>query len=240
MEKRIIAVVCILLLLVTALVACDKKTTMKIDGVEYAVVTDDEGNTVVNDSGDIVVYVTDEAGEYVTDNSGEKQTNLVDFPDKVVSDMTVETGNYRFTMPLKGWRMTSRGLFIKDNTEDCVLLSVKSLGQVVAGQTLDTVAEKDKSDNAANMAEIQKTYPDSSINVSDVQITAQNVNAKVVEFVVKDNDGNMVYYAHGTYYIAGGQLFKVEFICNDGKYYDPELDLIAVINEGLTIKNANA
>lgn len=240
MEKRIIAVVCILLLLVSILAACGKKTTMEIDGVEYAIVTDDEGNTVVNDAGDIVVYVTDANGEYMTDANGEKQTNVVDFPDKVIGDMTVETSDYKFTMPLKGWSMSSRGLFIQDNTDDCVLLSVKSLGKMADGQTLDTIAERDKSDNEANMEEIKKTYPDSSINVSDVQITDRNVTAKVVEFVVKDNDGNMVYYAHGTYYIADGQLFKVEFICNDGKYYDPELDLIAVINEGLTIKNANA
>lgn len=236
MEKRIIAVLCVLTLMVTAFAACGKKKSIiNINGRDYLAVTDDAGNTVANDDGDIVVYVTDKDGDYVTAENGEKQTNAVEFPDKSVDKLTVETPEYKFTMPKSNWKTTTRGLYIQNNTEEKVLLAVKDLGSA-DGITLDAVVEKVKNDNVAAMEEVRKLYPDANIVTNDVKITDRQIDAKTVEFIVKDANGDMFYYAHGTYFFAGGKLFKVEFVCNDGKYYDSQFDLLEIINEGLTVK----
>ncbi|MCH5192014.1 MAG: hypothetical protein J1F23_07600 [Oscillospiraceae bacterium] len=238
MEKKIIAIVGVVILLVSVFAACAKKPTIiGNNGMEYAVVTDKEGNTVANDNGDIAVYVTDEHGKYVKDSNGEKQTNYIEFPDSIINGNSVESADYVFSMP-EGWTPNEAGRFIKDNTDETVSIVVKYLCKLENLQTLATVVNSEAAGNEDLMEAIKKEYPDSSMTISDVEITSKNAPAKVLEFLINDDSGNVLYHAHGTYYLCNGEVYKVEYICNDGNYNDTAEELLALINEGLTIKGA--
>ena len=103
MQNKIIAVICVMLMLVTLFAACGKKVIIQgKNGQEYVAMTDEEGNTVLNQSGEIVVYVTDDRGKYVTDANGERQTNAVTFPDVAIGKDKIETADYVLTVP-EGW-----------------------------------------------------------------------------------------------------------------------------------------
>ncbi|MGN0519596.1 MAG: hypothetical protein ACI4LB_02540 [Candidatus Fimenecus sp.] len=237
MEKKIIAVICVLMLLISMFAACGKKQTITADnGMEYVLVIDDEGNTVANDSGDVAVYVTDADGNYVQDDNGEKQTNYVTPPEKTVEKNKVETPDYSLTFKNNDWTVSASGIFFKNNTDESVYFKVIDLGTAAEGQTLDMVASGVVEENEKVMDEVKKIYPDAVINVFDVKITADAIDGKVVEFVVKDDNGNMVHYAHGTYFMNHGKLFKVEYACMNEQYYDPSFDILTVINDGLVIK----
>ena len=240
MEKKIIAIVMVTVLIITCFAACKKqeKTVKDDSGKEFVVVTDKEGNTVLNEDGEIYVYVTDENGDFLKDENGERQTNVIDFPKKLVSGLTYETPEIKFIMPAEDWTLGESGKFIKNNTDENVFLNIKNLGKLDAGyfNSLHLFVEKEKSDNDQILDEIKKTYPDSKAEITSVKITDKQVNAEVLEFVVKDTDGKMVYYAHGTYFLIGDEIFKAEYICNSGEYYDESFNLIDVINQGLTIK----
>ena len=73
MDKKIIAVICASLIVISAAFAScgKKKPTINAKDATYEVVTDEEGNTVLNENGEIEIYVTDEDGKKVTDENGE-------------------------------------------------------------------------------------------------------------------------------------------------------------------------
>ena len=65
MNNKIIAVICVVLMLATVLAACGKKVIIKgKNGQEYVAATDADGSTILNDEGNIIIYVTDENGKY--------------------------------------------------------------------------------------------------------------------------------------------------------------------------------
>lgn len=65
MDKKIIAVICASLIVISvAFASCGKKKpTINAKDATYEVVTDEEGNTVLNENGEIEIYVTDEDGK---------------------------------------------------------------------------------------------------------------------------------------------------------------------------------
>ena len=238
MEKKIIAIVGVVLLLVSVFAACAKKPTITgNNGIEYAVVTDNEGNTVLNDNGEVAVYVTDEHGKYVKDSNGEKQTNYIEFPDNIINGNTVESADYKFVMP-EGWMPNEAGRFIKDNTDEAVSIVVKALCKLENLQTLAMIVDSEAAGNEDLMEAVKSEYPDSSMTIYDVEITSKNAPAKVLEFLIKDNSGNVIYHAHGTYYLCDGEVYKVEYICNDGQFNNTAEEILAFIDAGLTIKGA--
>ena len=85
MEKKIIAVACVLVILAVTLAACGSKYLVITDehGYTHLAVTDAEGNTVLDENGDIQVYVTDESGDPVTLENGAYDVAAVTFPDAV-------------------------------------------------------------------------------------------------------------------------------------------------------------
>lgn len=104
MQKKIIAIACVMILAITVFVSCGKKVPMITleEGVSYPLATDAEGNTVVNENGYIGVYVTEDNGDYATDSNGENKINWVTFPDSVVEGQKYENVYYSVTLP-EGW-----------------------------------------------------------------------------------------------------------------------------------------
>lgn len=237
MEKKIIACGLIMLLLVTCFVACGKKPTIKgKNGMEYVVVTDEEGSSVLNADGDIAVYVTDDRGRYVKDANGERQTNYIEFPDKIINGSTYESADFVFTVSQDaGWTLEQNGKFTKGD-DGMTYITVKDLGEVGEGETLSSLIERIKSENAVYLEEIKKQYPDAVMNVTDVEITDKKVPATVVEFIIKDADGTLMHHAHGTYYVSNGHYYVVEYLCQNPANDASAADVLAMVNAGLTVK----
>lgn len=234
MEKKIIAVACVLVVLAVTLAACGSKYLIveNDDGMEYAAVTDEEGNTVVNEQGDIVVYVTDVDGDLVTDTNGEPQTNSITIPSVIADGDTVETADYTLTMP-DGWTANSNGRFTRDDNEN-VYLQITNFGEL-EDQTLDTYVASMQENINALLAQTQQEYPSASVEYSNHTLSQANrMDSRVVEFRVPDADGSMAYYAMNVYFVYQGELFKVDYICVGS--YDESFDVLGVLDYSLVMK----
>lgn len=234
MEKKIIAVACVLVILAVTLAACGSKYLIveNDDGMEYAAVTDEEGNTVVNEQGDIVVYVTDVDGDLVTDTNGEPQTNSITIPSVIADGDTVETADYTLTMP-DGWTANSNGRFTRDDNEN-VYLQITNFGEL-EDQTLDTYVASMQENINALLAQTQQEYPSASVEYSNHTLSQANrMDSRVVEFRVPDADGSMAYYAMNVYFVYQGELFKVDYICVGS--YDESFDVLGVLDYSLVMK----
>lgn len=234
MEKKIIAVACVLVILAVTLAACGSKYLVveNDDGMEYAAVTDEEGKTVVNEQGDIVVYVTDVDGDLVTDTNGEPQTNSITIPSVIADGDTVETADYTLTMP-DGWTANSNGRFTRDDNEN-VYLQITNFGEL-EDQTLDTYVASMQENINALLAQTQQEYPSASVEYSNHTLSQANrMDSRVVEFRVPDADGSMAYYAMNVYFVYQGELFKVDYICVGS--YDESFDVLGVLDYSLVMK----
>lgn len=237
MNKKIIAIVGVVILLISIFAACAKKPTIKNNkGDEYLVATDDEGNTVLNDKGGIAVYVTDANGKYVEDENGEKQTNYIDFPN-IIDGNTFENAYCKITMP-KGWTLDKGGTFYKDDSENAVHLKILDEGKNENGNTISSLIEKEKSNSEPLLEELKKEYPVASMDVTDVRITSKNAPGKAVEFLIKDDSDNTIYHAYAIYFLCNGEILRIEYVCGNNDYNDTAEELLTIINEGLTIKGA--
>ena len=109
MQKKIVAVSLVILMVALLLASCGNKYLMgEINGVERPLVTDAEGNTEIDNEGKIAVYVTDAKGNIQYDADGNPQKNYYKLPEKMVNGQTLETLDYKFTMP-KGWTLKDDG-----------------------------------------------------------------------------------------------------------------------------------
>lgn len=236
MTKRILAAVLAVGLIATCFSACGKKKVVTKDGKDYEAVTDANGNIQFDTDGDIYVYQTDEKGEYVTDENGEKKQVLVDANEQVISKKKVETPAYVLTLPKNGWSLEENGRFVQNKSKGAASFVLKEFGKRPAEETLDAIAKKEQEDNKPFLDAIREKFPVAEMRVEDATITEKQVPAKTVEFVVKDENDKMVYYAHGTYFFHKDILYKVEYICTDGQYYSDSIDMLAIINENLSLK----
>ena len=182
MEKRIIAVICVLMLLISLFAACGKKTIIKgKNGMEYVAVTDEEGNTVLDENGDILVYVTDADGKYVKDENGNRQTNSIDFPKYIVDGTALVTPDYKMTFP-KGWTVTNTGRGTP-TTVDKTYLEINNLGKTDVTRTLDSFFNEELSLTKEICEEVKKANPDTKYIVTEQKITENNWMPKSLSLV---------------------------------------------------------
>lgn len=234
MEKKIIAVACVLVILAVTLAACGSKYLVITDehGYTHLAVTDAEGNTVLDENGDIQVYVTDESGDPVTLENGAYDVAAVTFPDAVADGDTLETPDYTLTMP-DGWTANSNGRFTRDDNEN-VYLQITNFGEL-EDQTLDTYVASMQENINVLLEQTQQEYPSASVEYSNHTLSQANrMDSRVVEFRVPDADGNMAYYAMNVYFVYQGELFKVDYICIGG--YDESFDVLGALDYSLVMR----
>ena len=180
MEKKIIAVACVLVILAVTLAACGSKYLVITDehGYTHLAVTDAEGNTVLDENGDIQVYVTDESGDPVTLENGAYDVAAVTFPDAVADGDTLETPDYTLTMP-DGWTASDSGRFYRDDTEN-VYLQITNFGEL-EDQTLDTYVASMQENINALLEQTQQEYPSASVEYSNHTLSQANrMDSRVV------------------------------------------------------------
>lgn len=235
MEKKIIAVACVLVILAVTLAACGSKYLVITDehGYTHLAVTDAEGNTVLDENGDIQVYVTDESGDPVTLENGAYDIGGIPFPSLVSDGDTIETPEYTLTMP-DGWEADERGRFIcNGNTAQYV--EVVKLRELEENETIDTYFTG-RLDAAETIVEnIRQTYPAATISSQADYFTAKQIDSRFIETQVSDENGSVLYQSVNIYFVYEDIIYTISYATN-AEGYDPDFDIIAVLNYNLVMK----
>lgn len=237
MKKKIIAAALAVLLIASTFAACGQKlqTITADNGMEYAVVTDDEGNTVLNENGDIYVYVTDENGKIIENENGEPQTNIIDFPQMIITGQKIETPVFSWTLA-DGWTFDGYGKAVKDGSDGNVYINILTIDPD-GSRNMNSLLAETLSTNQQQAEEIKKTYPDTTVTLDDVTFSSKKYEGKVLKFVVKDDSGKVIHYAEGIYFTVDSVIYKIEY-AGVNSAYDESVDLYAMLQD-FTIKKAD-
>lgn len=235
MKNKLMAAACAVLALAVTLAACGNKYLVITDayGNTHLAVTDAEGNTVLNQNGDIEVYVTDEDGDPVTLENGGYDIGGIPFPNLVSDGNTIETPDYTLTMP-DGWTADKNGRFVRDDNAN-TYIQVSDLGALDNGETLDTYFASQREGQEAFLAQVQEQYPNAELGYDTHLFTAKQIDSRLVDFRVPQDDGTMFYYALNIYYVYKDKLFKVDYVCSNGSY-DETFDVLGVLDYNLVMK----
>lgn len=243
MSKKIIALALATMLLVLSFSACGKKKENIITapgGKEYEAVTDENGKQII-DGDDIRVYKTDENGEYVTDAEGNKETVLIEYPKQIVNDKDkiYETKDIRFTIQDNAWLLATDGVFIMKDKEGSVKAMVKdidSVGENFIGIKAYVDKEINNDINLQLFEELDKQGYTVEIHQEDVELTSKMIQGIAVEYQVKDPEGKMFHYAYNIYFLYNARIFRAEYSCLNGAFYDETVNPYTLFNTGLTFK----
>ncbi len=234
MEKKIIAIALVLVLMVTALVGCSKKyETTKLNGKEYLLVTDDEGNTVINDKNQVAAVVTDEDGEIITYENGEQQTYQVQLYGPVVVDGAARGTNYKINIP-QGWTAIDGDKISKDKTEDNCYIQFAKVIEFDKDNNLDTYLEKIETQNKQLVSGFEKEGYTLTVDESDIVLTADNLHCRAYIYKVVDADGKLIHYAENYYFAVSKTAYKLSYVCEDGIGYDETFNFKSYANENFT------
>lgn len=234
MEKRIIAVICVLMLLISLFAACGKKhPTITIKGNEYVLATDEEGNTIVNDDGELVIHPTDSNGKPYKNENGEYETNVVDFPQKIVKGNTYETPQFKITMP-KEWEAGEEG-YIKSGNEK-VIFEVCPTATLNEDYTVEKYISIQINGIELFIEELPEYKDKLKYSVEQMDnITSEELPCFVVTMQEYD-DSQTVVSEQYLYYIPDGDvLLEFSYICTD-KDLVGTFDAYRFIDENLIIK----
>ncbi len=237
MQKKIIAACCLTVAVTLIFTACGNKYQMiETNGVLHPVVTDAEGNTEVNEDGQIAVYVTDSSGDVVTNSDGSVQKNYVDFPDVIVDGNSVETLDYKFTMP-SDFEPNDMGVFYKKGTDSNCSAKVVFVQTADAdsGETAETVFNENAALNEEYIEQVKATYPDAVMNVEQGAL-ADGTQYYAAEYIIKDETGAVIHYAYSAYFGVGDSVYLANYVCINGIGYDESFDFRTVVENDIVIK----
>lgn len=247
MEKKAIAIVCVLIISLSIFVSCGRKGSifenarwgLKIEDAEggvHALVTDAEGNTVLTDDGKLAVYATDKWGNYVKLDGGELLTDSITFPEKLVDEKKarVETPQYIFELP-EDWEPDDDQNFVNKNNKKILFqlpvlsdLKSRTLEDAVDTQLqfIDMINESGELKN-----KIVSTAEKKTLKIGDDSYKCVVVVSKLVS-------GNNEPVTEERFYFIeiGNSLMQILFACND-KAAIGTVDDFELISNGLTIKD---
>lgn len=250
MNKKILALALAILFIATAFTACKKGPELtEINGKEYPVVKDDNGEMVVNDDNQIAVLVTDRNNEVLTYENGENQTHWVQITGPLVLGDKIQTKDSSLAIP-EGWTGEEiSGKVIKNNTDGKCYIQVMRVAELEDERTLESYLERiDAQNNAIAeafsdeeqmnlLAEKNPAFAEYkgckyTVAMNDTMLLGKNAYSRVNKIVNKD--GKLVYYAENYYFTANEGIYKLDYICLDGKGYDESFSFRNYVSEGFT------
>lgn len=238
MNKKIIAISLVIVLLATTFAACGKikNPTIELNGNEYVLATDDEGNTIIDEEGNIIVHPTDHHGKIIKGEDGVPQTNKVEFPETIVNNGAIETAHFTFSIKEAGWTLGEDGAYYKDGTNNEVKIAISDDGSLEDGITF----EDDFNEGIGNLNilvdEIKKDYPKTVVEIDDtIKLTDSNLTAATGTLKIVSEDGKTQMIMSGLRFEINGKIYGIQFSCS-GEYYDESFDLVKLANESITLK----
>ncbi len=232
MKRKLLAAACAVLALGLLLAACGNKYLMieSDRGLEYPAVTDEAGNTVVNDEGDLLVYVTDANGEVMTDANGDPQTNSIDFPKVITDGKTLETADFKLTVP-DGWTVDKNGVLLRESGEDAKeTIDITNFGALDEGETVDGYMQEKT--NGTKALEQMLLQSGNEAQCSSETITLLGQSALRLDLNAKMQDGRTAQYVI-LYYFYNDEAYKILYTAEN---IAQPADVVALIEQNMTMK----
>ena len=254
MNKKILAVALAILFIATAFTACKTKLDMtEINGQEYPLATDKNGETVVNEENQLAVIVTDREGEVITYENGEDQTYWLQLNGSYVSDDFVQNELYRLNVP-KGWTGDSiSGRVIKDKTDNkCYIKFVKNTtlkDEETLETYLDIIDEQNEEiaeviNNPDTLAELvaknpaYAAYEGCKVTYTSDETTIGGVyNGEIRTYKIVNEKGEVVHYAENHYFAVEDVIYSVNYACEGGNGYDESFNFSSYLGDGFTFRD---
>lgn len=236
MNKKIIALALAILFIATAFTACKKELeTTKINGNEFVLYTDDEGNTVISKDNKIAIAVTDAYGEIVTYSNREPQTNWVQLYGDIQGETFIRGENYQMNA-LEGWTPDRMGKIIKNETDGRCYVQFAEITEVTRDVSLYSYLDAIDNQNAELVSGYEKQGYTLTIEKEDRTITEQEIGCIFYKYEVKDKDGKIMHYAENYYFVADNTIYKLGYVCEDGIGYDESFNFEEYLNTSFTYK----
>ena len=237
MNKRIIAIICLAVLLVSVILAViivDNKKEIYVDeaGIEHWIYRNEVDHTVLNEYGDIVVYATDTNGKRQKDENGEYVTGAIEFPEMLIDGNTLETPDYRLTLS-KEWKLSEDGVFTRKKNEDIKLF----INEINVGDKELNEFYNDRLEASKKILEEHFKDQTQPIITSGVAtITSKQLYCYTTELKQMSEDGSTVEnYAFEIFYENNGKVFQISYSCENGSY-DEAISVVEIIHASLTTK----
>ncbi len=245
MSKKIIAVALAILTIAVLFTGCSRYgKKVEINGKEYIMVTDDEGNTVLNEEGNFLAVVTDEDGKVIMNDDGEEpQTYVIQMSDHMTDDY-IQGKNYKITAP-KGWTPDLLNRVAKDGTDDkCYVqyAKVSDLGEQTntdgekVNVTFKSYVETINTQNAAIiLAFEQEGYKvETKSNKETLVLEDVEIPCEVQVFKIFDSNNKVVHYAEAYYFETETEIYKIGYACENGVGYDETFSFKQFLLENFT------
>ena len=234
MSKKIIAISLALVVMLTCFTACKKKReTTKINGSDYIVVTDKNGNPIINEKNEVVVVVTDREGEVLTYENGEDQTRNLQLKEPLESDGVIHGSNYRFTK-LSGWESYGNTRICKEKTDNKCYYQFVKIKELDEEITIESYLETVDGQNEQIIPALEADGKTLTIEKGNETISSANINTHVRKYKITDASGNVTHYAETYYFVAGSMIYAVNYACEDGIGYDASFDFGNYLKTGFT------
>lgn len=242
MEKKIIAIVVALVVVVTAIIVAvvvsnnTKEVYVDDDGVAHWIYKDEEGNTHLNGDGEIIVYALDENGKRQKDENGEYIMAAIDFPEVVTKGNTLETPNYKLTMP-KDWELNDDGIFeLKKNNKITVKVNVFELDKIIP---IDDYVQQSQEEAKKILDALKDVFPVFEIEEDSEVITLKNLDCRIIKTKMGKDKDNIDVYTIAVNFTRGLKAYQITLTCDDGSYkdLDKDIDLVSILDANFIVKD---
>ena len=252
MNKKILAVALAILFIATAFTACKTKLDMtEINGTEYPLLTDKNGETIINEENQVAVIVTDREGEVITYENGEEQTRWLQLEGDYVTDSQVQGKLYKLNV-LKGWTGNKYGRVEKNKTDGKCYIKFATHKKLESEETLETYmhtvdATNEMIGDVINdpvqfEASVEKNpslavYKDCKYesSKSDAMVGGK-YNGQCRTYKITDKNGNIVHYAENYYFEYNGVVYSVDYACENGEGYDSSFSFASYVSSNFQFK----
>ncbi len=244
MNKKIIALFCVVILMVSVFAACSKTKlyTATINGVERPVVTNEDGELVTNADGEVAVYVTNAKGELVTADDGTPNVNYVTNNSMLVHPNGTITYEI-FTYPvIEGWSVSDKnGRIDKDGTELKCYIVAGYAATATEENSFNAIMDNVIVQNRTIVDKINGGYgKDQGFDKAEMnteEIEFAGYEAMHMSYTFYDADGKVVHHAENIYFvIPDGTVYGVDYACQDGVGYDKNFNFLEWAQNNVTVK----
>lgn len=209
MNKKIIAVFCVVILMASVFTACGNKGYLLAkdeNGNEHAYVTDENGETVLNDNGDIRVYETDKNGKIVKDEDGKPKENSVKMPETLITDKKYKTSEFTFIAP-NGWKVDG-GTFIAVSDDGFAKIQINKFDK--PSENFDSVVTEEINMAKKIVEEVKTSNGTAELREGNTKITSNQVDSYYMLFdaEIESNGEKQVLHSCAAYFIFDGNIYK--------------------------------
>ena len=249
MNKKIIAVICVVILMASVFAACGKKPeTVKIGGSDVIPVTNEKGELVTDKDGKYAYYVTNEKGEKVTAEDGSPNINYKEnigntpiiYNNKMIVTLDESLAKFTFNIP-DGWKANGgNGRLYKDGTEMKCCISVAKAAEVSGENTLAAYIDQLNVANNEMATKINAgEFKNSNLakaTMSNEKTTYLGCEAVILRYTIYGNNGEIVNHAEDIYFVGSDDvIYNVGYICENGVGYDANFNFVSWANNNVTM-----